>query len=133
LKLSITVLEGEFPQLKTPNSPTQRAAGEIGESSVMSDEESRASDKYDHFVEKINKYNYEYHVLDHPSISDYEYDQQLLWLVAYESYLKKIYPWLIKPNSPTQRVGGEVLDEFESVQHLIPMLSLSNGFSDEPY
>jgi len=83
--------------------------------------------KYDQAVEKINRYNYEYYVLDEPSISDYEYDQELLSLAA----LEKDYPELQTPNSPTQRVGGEVLDEFETVQHLIPMLSLSNGFSDD--
>jgi len=70
--------------------------------------------KYDHIVEKINRYNYEYYVLDTPTVSDYEYDQELLSLTA----LEKEFPQLQTLNSPTQRVGGEVLDEFETVQHL---------------
>ncbi|MEK3889753.1 NAD-dependent DNA ligase LigA [Bacillus sp. FSL K6-3431] len=74
----------------------------------------------------LNKYNYEYHVLDNPSIPDAEYDKLLKQLVE----LEKQYPNLITPDSPTQRVGGAALSTFEKVTHETPMLSLGNAFSE---
>jgi len=70
----------------------------------------------------INRHNHLYYVLDSPEISDAEYDRLLRELAKLENQ----YPSLVTPDSPTQRVGAAPLDEFTSVRHSIPMLSLSN-------
>ena len=75
----------------------------------------------------LNQYNYEYHVLDNPTIPDVEYDRLMQKLVVIETE----YPDLITPDSPTQRVGGGALTAFEKVPHNTPMLSLANAFSEE--
>lgn len=75
----------------------------------------------------LDRYAYEYYVLDHPSVPDSEYDQAYLELVKLEDE----YPEYRDPNSITQRVGGVVLDAFEKVTHKQQMLSLSNAFSLE--
>jgi len=75
----------------------------------------------------IETYNHQYYVLDQPSVSDYEYDQLMQQLIGLEDK----FPELLTEQSPSQRVGGIALDEFESAAHLVPMLSLSNGFSDD--
>jgi DNA ligase (NAD+) len=75
----------------------------------------------------LNKYNYEYHVLDKPSVTDAEYDQLLRELIK----LEEEYPSLKSADSPSQRVGGAVLDSFEKVQHRTSMLSLGNAFNEE--
>lgn len=77
--------------------------------------------------QKLNQYNYEYHVLDQPTVSDAEYDRLFLEL----KNLEAAYPELITPDSPTQRVGAPPLDKFQTVQHRLPMLSLDNVFSEE--
>lgn len=74
----------------------------------------------------LNQYNYEYHVLDRPSVPDSEYDQLMRELTQIEEQ----FPDLITTDSPTQRVGGEVLSAFEKVEHRIPMLSLGNAFNE---
>ncbi len=74
----------------------------------------------------LNQYNYEYHVLDKPSVPDSEYDRLLRELIDYEDK----NPELRTPDSPTQRVGGEVLSMFEKVEHTSPMLSLGNAFNE---
>lgn len=74
----------------------------------------------------LNKYGYEYYVLDSPSISDAEYDRIYRELVQ----LEEAFPDLITPDSPTQRVGGQVLEMFNKVQHESPMLSLGNAFGE---
>lgn len=74
----------------------------------------------------LNQYNYEYHVLDKPSVSDTEYDQLLRELIEYEEK----FPELRTSDSPTQRVGGKVLSMFEKVTHTSPMLSLGNAFNE---
>ncbi|MGI8386342.1 NAD-dependent DNA ligase LigA [Robertmurraya sp. P23] len=76
---------------------------------------------------QLNQLNYEYHVLDQPTASDAEYDQLLRELIN----LEETYPQLKSPDSPTQRVGGAVLDMFEKVQHQSPMLSLGNAFGEQ--
>ena len=78
-------------------------------------------------VSLLNKYSYEYYVEDNPQITDTEYDT----LYKQLEKLEEKYPELILENSPTQRVGDRVLDEFEKITHKIPMLSLSNTFSTE--
>lgn len=75
----------------------------------------------------LTKYNYEYHVLDNPSISDHEYDQLFHELLN----LEEKHPELKSDTSPTTRVGGVVLDKFEKVSHETAMLSLSNAFNEE--
>ena len=75
----------------------------------------------------LNQYNYEYHVLDRPSVSDAEYDQRMRELLE----LEETFPELKTPDSPTLRVGGEVLSMFEKVQHESQMLSLSNAFNEQ--
>lgn len=73
----------------------------------------------------LNQYSHEYYVLDNPSVSDFEFDQLMQELIRLENE----NPNLKTPDSPTQRVGGEVGDKFEKVRHEIPMLSLDNVFS----
>jgi DNA ligase (NAD+) len=74
----------------------------------------------------LNQYNYEYHVLDKPSVPDAEYDRLLKELVT----LEEQFPELKTVDSPTQRVGGSVLDAFKKVEHRTPMLSLGNAFNE---
>jgi len=76
---------------------------------------------------QIEYHNYRYYVLDDPEIPDAEYDRLMRQLIDLEHQ----YPELITPDSPTQRVGGEPLKIFTQVAHRIPMLSLSNAFSEQ--
>ena len=85
-----------------------------------------AEKKIDELRHLLNQYNYEYHVLDQPTIPDAEYDQLLKELIE----LEETFPELITPDSPSQRVGGQVLDLFTKVRHESPMLSLSNAFNE---
>ena len=78
-------------------------------------------------VSLLNKYSYDYYVEDNPQISDTEYDT----LYKQLEKLEEKNPEYILENSPTQRVGDRVLDEFEKITHKVPMLSLSNTFSTE--
>ncbi|MFL6556460.1 MAG: NAD-dependent DNA ligase LigA [Bacillus sp. (in: firmicutes)] len=75
----------------------------------------------------LNHYGYEYYVLDKPSVSDAEYDQLMQELLD----LEEKYPQLKTADSPSQRVGGAVLDLFEKVEHRTPMLSLGNAFNEQ--
>ena len=75
----------------------------------------------------IEKYTYEYYVLDNPSVSDAEFDRLMQELML----LEKEHPDLINPLSPTQRVGGIVQDEFKKIPHKRMMLSLANAFNEE--
>jgi DNA ligase (NAD+) len=77
--------------------------------------------------ELLNKYSYEYHVLDTPSVSDAVYDGLMQEL----KLLEQQNPGLISPDSPTQRVGSELLDAFQKVAHSSRMLSLNDVFSRE--
>lgn len=76
-------------------------------------------------VQRLRQYNYEYYVLDAPSVSDLEYDSLMKELEA----LEKKYPELIIPNSPTQTVGDYLKLSLASIDHLYPMLSLANAFN----
>lgn len=76
---------------------------------------------------QINDHAYEYYVLDNPTVSDQDYDRLFNELLQ----LEETHPHLVVPNSPTQRVGGAVLDKFSQVQHTVPMLSLENAFSED--
>ncbi|MCU1808389.1 NAD-dependent DNA ligase LigA [Cytobacillus firmus] len=75
----------------------------------------------------LNQYNYEYHVLDQPSVPDAEYDRLMRELIE----LEEQFPELKTEDSPTQRVGGEILDMFEKVEHQSQMLSLGNAFNEQ--
>ena len=77
--------------------------------------------------EELNKHNYNYYVLDNPTIPDSEYDKLLHRLIK----LEEENPKYKDPNSPTVRVGGAVLDKFEQVEHAVQMQSLSDVFSKE--
>ena len=76
--------------------------------------------------ELIREHDYNYYILAQPVISDYEFDQLLNELIK----LEKENPQFISPDSPTQRVGSDLTKEFKSVQHKIPMLSLSNTYNE---
>ncbi|MCW9717875.1 NAD-dependent DNA ligase LigA [Avibacterium sp. 21-599] len=78
---------------------------------------------------KLMRAEYEYHVLDAPRISDYEYDKKFKKL----KQLEQEYPEFADSHSPTQRVGAKPLSGFAQVTHEIPMLSLDNAFSDEEF
>lgn len=75
----------------------------------------------------LEQYNYEYYVLDNPSVPDSEYDRLINELIMIE----KEHPELVTPFSPTQRVGGKVLSEFKKIQHKRMMLSLANAFNED--
>lgn len=86
-----------------------------------------AKEKIESLRKEIMHHNYKYYVENNPEISDYEYDQLLKQLEE----LEEKYPDLVTPDSPTQRVGGEPLDEFETVEHKVPMLSLANTYNEQ--
>ena len=77
--------------------------------------------------EIIERLNYEYYVLDNPSLSDQEYDRYMQELIA----LENAHPEIDNKTSPSQRVGGKVLDQFNKITHRVPMLSLANAFNEE--
>lgn len=77
--------------------------------------------------EALDEHNYRYYVLDAPVVSDAEYDRMLRELQALEAQ----HPSLITTDSPTQRVGAQPAEGFDSVTHATPMLSLANAFSEE--
>ena len=92
----------------TPSRPTrQKAAKEIAT-----------------LREKINYHNYRYYVLDSPEVSDREYDRLLRRLED----LERLWPDLVTPDSPTQKVGAPPRQEFGAASHTVPMLSLQNAF-----
>lgn len=81
--------------------------------------------RIDELIRIINKASYEYYTLDSPSITDQEYDDYYSEL----ELLEEKYPHLIREDSPTKRVGGKIIDEFQKVTHEVPMMSLSDVFS----
>ena len=77
--------------------------------------------------EELLEHNYRYYILAQPSISDYDFDQKLKALQA----LEEAHPEFMDPDSPTQKVGGDITKKFETVNHRWPMLSLSNTYNAE--
>ena len=75
----------------------------------------------------LNEHNYRYYVLDEPRISDREFDA----LLAELTELEKAYPQWMSPDSPTQKVGGQALEGFQTIRHKRPMMSLGNTYSYE--
>jgi DNA ligase (NAD+) len=87
----------------------------------------QAQVRVDQLRAEIERHDYQYYVLDAPTIPDAEYDRLLRELQD----LERQFPDLVTPESPTQRVGGEPLAGFTEVRHAVPMLSLANAFSEE--
>jgi len=75
----------------------------------------------------LNEYNYQYYVLDKPTVSDQEYDRLMQELISIETS----HPEWLTMDSPSQRVGGEVLEGFRKIEHQRMMLSLGNGFNED--
>ena len=92
----------------------------------MKPDKENIKNKIQELIEKISAFDYQYYVLDNPSISDFEYDTIFRSLVD----LDNANPELIRSDSPSQRVGGKALDAFESVIHRQAMLSLNNAFDE---
>jgi DNA ligase (NAD+) len=82
---------------------------------------------YNQLVAKINQSDHEYYVLDHPTVSDAEYDQAFRKLLEMEA----ANPELITAESPSQRIGAKPISEFRKIEHTVKMLSLTNAFSLE--
>ena len=76
--------------------------------------------------EQLEQYNYQYYVLDNPSVPDAEYDRSFRRL----GELEATHPESMRVDSPTQRVGATPLSQFQQVAHEVPMLSLDNAFDD---
>lgn len=89
--------------------------------------EVEAKKRIEKLTREIEQHNYNYYVLSQPVISDYDFDMLLKELID----LEKKFPQLASPDSPTQRVGGEVTKEFKTVKHKYPMMSLGNTYSEE--
>lgn len=83
--------------------------------------------KIEQLSKEIEEHNYNYYVLTKPAISDYEFDKLLEELIQ----LEKQHPEYLLPNSPSQRVGGQITKEFKTVKHKTPFLSLGNTYSEE--
>ena len=83
-------------------------------------------DRMNELVDLLNEANFNYHVKDNPTITDQEYDKYLRELIN----LEEEYGY-VREDSPTKRIGGEVLPEFVKHTHKIPMMSLSNVFNEE--
>lgn len=81
---------------------------------------------YNELLTRVAKYDYHYYVLDNPLVADFDYDS----LVREIKTLEESHPTIVAPESPTQRVGGGVSQQFVSMAHSLPMLSLDNVFSD---
>ena len=83
-------------------------------------------ERMNELINIINEADYNYHTLDNPTITDQEYDKFLRELIEIEEE----HPDWIREDSPTQHAGGKIIDSFEKVTHKIPMMSLSNVFSE---
>jgi|AntAceMinimDraft_17_1070374.scaffolds.fasta_scaffold00729_2 DNA ligase (NAD+) len=85
----------------------------------------QAQNRIRQLTKQIREHNYNYYVLSNPVISDYDFDMLLEELIK----LEKEYPEFSKPDSPAQRVGGEIAKEFKHLKHKYPTLSLGNTYS----
>lgn len=84
----------------------------------------KVKERIDALKSQLEEHNYQYYVMDAPSIPDAEYDRLMRELIS----LEKQHPSLISADSPSQKVGGTPLSKFDPVLHEVPMLSLDNGF-----
>ena len=89
--------------------------------------EAQAKKRIEELSKKIDEHNYKYYVLDNPSISDYDFDQLLNELIK----LEKEFPQFASPESPSQRVGGQITKNFKTIKHAYPMMSLGNTYSEQ--
>ena len=87
----------------------------------------QAKKRIEQLTKELEEHNYKYYVLAEPSISDYNFDMLLEELIKIE----KEFPELLSPDSPSQRVGGQITKTFKTVKHKYPMLSLGNTYSAE--
>lgn len=83
-------------------------------------------ERMDELIDIINEADYNYHTLDNPTITDQEYDKYLRELIEIET----THPEWIREDSPTQHAGGKIIEGFEKVTHKIPMMSISDVFSE---
>ncbi|MCD4684133.1 MAG: NAD-dependent DNA ligase LigA, partial [Bacteroidales bacterium] len=90
-------------------------------------DKTKIKNRIEEITDKINEHNYNYYVLAKPVISDFDFDMLLEELDKLESE----NPEFVLPDSPTQRVGGDITKEFKQVKHTYPMLSLSNTYSED--
>lgn len=88
--------------------------------------QSNSIERLEHLIELLNDYAYHYYVLDKPIASDHEYDVLYRELV----HIETLHPEWIRPESPTQRVGGQLLEGFKKVSHAQSMYSLGNAFNE---
>ena len=86
-----------------------------------------AAEQIQELTRILEEANYRYYVLDHPNMEDFEYDRLMRQLEE----LEEQHPDLASPLSPTKRVGGQALDQFEKVEHPVPLESLQDVFSME--
>src|SRR5438270_744645 len=86
-----------------------------------------AKKRIDSLRQELNHHNYLYHVEARPIISDRQYDKLMQELID----LEREHPDLITPDSPTQRVGGEVQTELKPVRHAVPMMSIDNTYDEQ--
>ena len=86
-----------------------------------------AKKRIDELIKILNKASYEYYTLDSPSITDQEYDSYMDELIRLETN----YPNLVRNDSPTVKIGGEVISDFKKVTHEVPMMSLGDIFNEE--
>lgn len=83
-------------------------------------------ERMDELIDIINEADYNYHTLDNPTITDQEYDKYLRELIEIETS----HPNWVREDSPTQHAGGKIIEGFEKVNHQIPMMSISDVFSE---
>ena len=91
------------------------------------DDKEKAEERIEELKNEIRYHNRKYYIENDPQISDYEYDMLVKELEALEGE----YPELVTPDSPTQRVGAEEIEEFETVEHMSRMLSLDNTYNHD--
>lgn len=87
----------------------------------------QARERIEKLSRELEEHNYKYYVLAQPSISDFEFDKMMEELIR----LEQQFPELLRADSPSQRVGGQITREFVTVKHRYPMLSLGNTYSEE--
>ena len=90
-------------------------------------EELKIKQRMKELTQELKQYNYEYYILDNPTVDDIEYDSKMRELER----LEKEYPMYQDPNTPTKQVGAFLKTELSSITHAVPMLSLANAFSYE--
>lgn len=83
-------------------------------------------ERYDELIKLIEKANYEYYTLDNPTLTDREYDNLMSELLDIENR----YPEIKRPDSPSEKIGGEVISEFQKVTHKVPMFSIADVFNE---